>query len=130
LIAETIYKSKEIEKWGSGLKRIYDECRANRVPVEFKVLKSGFLVIFRRNLKLAGGKSGEINEGVNEGVTLLIKYIQNNPGRRAPYIAKELNIPQKTLERWIKRLRTDKKIKYKGSAKTGGYYLVIPKTRW
>src|SRR4030067_199039 len=36
LIAETLYKSKEIEKWGSGLKRIYGECRSNGVKVEFE----------------------------------------------------------------------------------------------
>ncbi|MEW5816335.1 MAG: ATP-binding protein [Spirochaetota bacterium] len=56
LIAETIYKSKEIEKWGSGLKRIYDECLINKMPVEFKVLKSGFLVVFHRNLRLSYDK--------------------------------------------------------------------------
>lgn len=28
LIAEILYKSKEIERWGSGLKRIYEECKA------------------------------------------------------------------------------------------------------
>jgi len=35
LIAETIYKSKDIEKWGSGLKRIYEECKTNNVRVKF-----------------------------------------------------------------------------------------------
>ncbi len=28
LIAETMYKSKDIERWGSGIKRIHDECVA------------------------------------------------------------------------------------------------------
>jgi co-chaperonin GroES (HSP10) len=33
---------------GSGLKRIYEECMADNVKVEFKDLKTGFLVVFYR----------------------------------------------------------------------------------
>ena len=49
LIAEILYKSKEIERWGSGLKRIYEECKAGNVKVEFKDFKTGFLVVFYRS---------------------------------------------------------------------------------
>ncbi|MBM3245710.1 MAG: hypothetical protein FJZ13_00055 [Candidatus Omnitrophica bacterium] len=48
LIAETMYKSKDIERWGSGIKRIHDECVAAGVKVEFKRLKTGFEVVFYR----------------------------------------------------------------------------------
>lgn len=48
LIANTLYLSKDIEKWGSGFKRITDECKAANVTVEFKIKKSGFTVIFYR----------------------------------------------------------------------------------
>ena len=48
LVAETLYKSMEIEKWGSGLKRIYEQCMEQGVKVEFKVLKSGFMTVFSR----------------------------------------------------------------------------------
>ena len=63
-------------------------------------------------------------EGVSEGVNSIIEYIRQNPGKRAPYIAKALNIPLKTLERRFKRLKAEDKIKYSGSAKTGGYYIL------
>ena len=48
LIANTLYLSKDIEKWGSGFKRITEECKAENVKVEFKIKKSGFTVIFYR----------------------------------------------------------------------------------
>ena len=48
LIANTLYLSKDIEKWGSGFKRIYDECQNENVKVEFKIKKNGFLVVFYR----------------------------------------------------------------------------------
>jgi len=73
-------------------------------------------VIFYRKIEWAGIKS--------EGVNSVIGYIKQNPGKRAPYIAKAISIPLKTLERWLKKLKFEGKIKYEGSAKTGGYYLV------
>lgn len=46
LIANTLYLSSDIEKWGSGLKRIHEECALHQVPVAFTVLKYGFAVRF------------------------------------------------------------------------------------
>lgn len=51
LLADVLFKSKEIEKWGSGLKRIYEECLENDVEIEFEILKSGFMAIFYRREK-------------------------------------------------------------------------------
>src|SRR3989338_8330639 len=63
LISETMYKSKDIERWGSGIKRIHDECIAVGIRVEFKRAKTGFVVIFYRpkweeGEGLAGGQTG------------------------------------------------------------------------
>jgi len=120
LIAETLYKSEDIEKWASGLKRIYEECEANQVKVEFKRVKTGFVVSFHRP-KWEEGEG--INEGVNEGVNSLIEHIRSNPGQRVPHFEKALKVPQKTLERWINKLRREDKIEFKGSPKSGGYWI-------
>jgi ATP-dependent DNA helicase RecG len=48
LIANCLYLTKDIEKWGSGLKRIYEECKNSNVKVKFKIKKSGFSVVFYR----------------------------------------------------------------------------------
>lgn len=48
LIAKGLYRTKDIEKWASGLKRIYEECGENGVKVEFLPLKTGFQVVFHR----------------------------------------------------------------------------------
>jgi len=127
LIADTFYLTKDIEKWGSGLKRISDECKIYGVKVEFNKIKSGFVVTFYRPQieKGIGKVEGEgVNEGVNEGVKFPLEYIRKNPGKRAPYIAGMLKVPLKTLERWLKKLKAEGKIKYEGSSKTGGYYVV------
>jgi len=68
-------------------------------------------------------KDGVINEGINEGINSLYQYIKNNPSQRVSNISKVLNIPSKTIERWIKQLKEEDKIEYRGSKKTGGYYV-------
>ena len=120
MIAETMYKSEDIEKWASGLKRIYDECEANHVKVEFKRVKTGFVVSFYRP-KWEEGEGG--NEGVFEGVNSLVEHIRLSPGQRVPHFEKALNVPKKTLERWLKKLKEEDKVKFKGSPKSGGYWI-------
>ena len=48
LLAQLMYYVKDIESFGTGLKRITDECDAAGVKVEFKKMKLGFAVVFYR----------------------------------------------------------------------------------
>ena len=57
VIARTLYYSKDVESFGSGLKRIHDACTAAGVKYSFNQLKSGFVVVFYRG---AGKGSADI----------------------------------------------------------------------
>ena len=59
LIADIFYLAKDIEGWGSGIKRIYDECKEAGVKVKFEILKSGFQITFYRS----SSKSGKQGDG-------------------------------------------------------------------
>lgn len=48
-IARLLYYSKDIESFGTGLKRIADACDTAGVKYQFKKLKSGFVVCFYRS---------------------------------------------------------------------------------
>ena len=48
LLAQLLYYTKDIENFGTGLKRISDECAANNVKVDFQMMKHGFVVVFYR----------------------------------------------------------------------------------
>jgi len=48
LIANTLYLSKDIEKWGSGFRRITEACQKSNTKVKFEMRKNGFMVIFYR----------------------------------------------------------------------------------
>ncbi|MCF8037538.1 MAG: hypothetical protein K9K62_11755 [Desulfobacteraceae bacterium] len=64
---------------------------------------------------------GEIpGGGVSGGVNNLLDFIKANPGKKSREIKAALNLPQRTLERWLKELREQKKIKFQGPPKTGG----------
>ena len=48
LITSILYYSKDVESFGTGLKRISDACDEAGSRFEFKILKSGFVVVFYR----------------------------------------------------------------------------------
>ncbi len=52
LITSILYYSKDVESFGTGLKRIAEACKAVKCKVEFKTMKSGFVVVFYRGEKL------------------------------------------------------------------------------
>lgn len=59
--------------------------------------------------------------GVSEGVSGLLEFIKRTPGLRTPQISKAMDVPAKTLEKWLRRLKDRGDIEFKGSPKTGGY---------
>ena len=116
-IARAFKEAGVIERYGSGIGRIKNECKTHGViePI-FEEFVHGFRVtLFKQKL----------NEGVNEGVNSLLNLIQNNPNKKTPYFVKELDTSIKNIERWIKKLKDENKIEYIGSPKTGGYYAKI-----
>ena len=105
-----------IEKYGSGIKRIRIACIEHGInePV-YENFQHGFKVTIRKD------KGSSV---INEGINFLYDYIKKNPSQRITHIEDNLKIPAKTIERWIKQLKKEGKIEYRGSKKTGGYYPV------
>ena len=49
LLAQLLYYSKDVESFGTGLKRIKNACDQANIKVEFQMLKTGFVVVFYRS---------------------------------------------------------------------------------
>ena len=99
LIAETMYKSEDIEKWASGLKRIYDECQVVEVRVEFETISTGFLVTFYRP-KWEQGEG--LKKGDQTGVDRTTqKTIQKTTQKITDQIVKNPQITRKELAKII-----------------------------
>jgi len=118
LIADIFARMHKVERIGSGFKRIRENMEAAGLPFPTITSDEFFFIEFMRpKVKPAEG----VNEGVPGDVEGLFQYIEKNPGKRVPQISKALNVPAKTLERWLSQLKTGSRIEYRGSAKTGGY---------
>ncbi len=149
LLASTLFLGKDIEKWGSGLKRINDECEAEGVRVEFKKLKSGFLVVFRRRGELGetgvkvGRKLGEnyprttvkppqnhhktsVKRRYNVGKTSvkIILEIEQNDTITIPALASIIGVTERSIERNIQNLQSLGLLKRVGG-KRGGHWEIV-----
>ena len=133
IIADPLFYTRHIDKIGSGLTDLIDECREAGLPdPKIEVGETTYMItIYRKkkaftdNSQIAadgnGGVSGGVNGGLNDGVNLLFEAIRSNPGLRAPALAKLLDAGVRTIERHLSALGS--KIEFRGAPKTGGYYI-------
>ena len=68
------------------------------------------------------GVNGGVTGGVNLDQGLLLQLIQSKPGLKTTELIAQTNKPQRTIERWLKQLKTQGLIEFRGAPKTGGYY--------
>jgi ATP-dependent DNA helicase RecG len=111
-IAKIFKETGMKERYGSGIKRIKNACRAHYIkePV-FEEFQHGFRVIM-------------FNERVSEGVSELYNLILQYPNHRAPFFAETINTSIKNIERWLTQLKKEKKVEFRGPSKTGGYFAI------
>ena len=125
--------SADIEKWASGLKRIYDECTAADVTVEFKRVKTGFVVSFHRpkweegeGLEKGGQKTVEkTREKVREKTReKILRLIKENPLITTSEIAEKAGLSPKGVEWNIGKLKKEGRIKRIGPDR-GGHWEIF-----
>lgn len=134
LIGQTLFLSHEVETFGTGIKRIYEECLKNDVKVEFRQDKLGFTVIFYRKtdeeleevattipkefdkkISANGTKSGTKN-GTE---ILIISILKENPSITQSEISKYTEIPLRTVKRIMQKLKEKNIIERIGTARKG-----------
>jgi ATP-dependent DNA helicase RecG len=153
LLAQLMYYVRDIESFGTGLKRISDECKTAGVKVEFKKHKLGFAVVFYRpeNASLtdtAVGVSVGVNTngvgvnveantndvgvsiglknkdfGLNETQGRIIDLLIENPNLTAQQLSYKLGITKRRIESNIKSLKDLHYIERAGADKNG-YWIV------
>ncbi|MBN2640634.1 MAG: Fic family protein [Victivallales bacterium] len=65
-----------------------------------------------------GGVIGGVIGGVNE----VLAFVRSKPGCRANEIAVALNIPLRSVQRHLGKLKAGNKIEFRGAPRNGGYY--------
>ena len=118
-----IYRDLEmVEQLGSGLPRILQTYKEDCFHFSDTYTRMVFPAEDKTNNRISGADT--LNGGVNGGVNELEILIKKRPGINTREIRQELNISQRSLERWLKDLRNDNRIIFKGAPKTGGYFIV------
>jgi ATP-dependent DNA helicase RecG len=121
LVANAFYLTSDIERWGSGLKRIYDACREAGIKVAFKRLKSGFAVVFHRPVKSlipsAVGKT--VGKTVVKAESRILALLKARPRITVPELAGQTGLTVRGVEWNLQKLKKSGKLKRVGGRKTG-----------
>ena len=122
IIAECMYRTKDVEKWGSGLKRIHEACKENGVKVRFQRLKTGFAVGFMR----------EIAPQVTPQVQLssleqrIFDVVQKEPRISRMGLSIKLKISADTVKEYLGKLKAKGAIRRVGMTRAG-YWEILRK---
>ena len=123
LIALMFKECGLIEKYGSGIARIKKLCTEHGlIQPKFEEIQKGFQVTLYKSKQPHKDKKFT-NVGVNVGVNSVFDFIAQNQPINAKKIAEYFNVTQRTIERYLKQLKEDNKVEFKGATKTGGYYV-------
>ena len=124
-IARMLYYSKDIESFGTGLKRIAEACDAAGVRYEFKKLKSGFVVCFYRSEEKADKKPIKADKKPIKAdrYELIIQYVKEH-GSISNMEARELlGLADSTVKRLLKEMVDDGILTVEGERKSRRYLL-------
>jgi len=117
VIADIFNRAHLGERKGRGIALILEK----EPDTKFEQLAGIFITTFKRKADLIPQKHG----GLSGGIKKVYEYIENNPGHNTKGISIAVSEPFKTVEKWIIKLRRNDLIEFKGSKKTGGYFLKI-----
>ena len=144
LIAKTLYYSKDMESFATGLRRIKNACDESGCKVEFDKQLYGFAVIFQRkqesepvveenmdiNLKpQSEALNGALNEALNntlekdDSLLHITNIINEKPNITQREIAEILGLSRTTVQRGIKKLMDEERLIRVGSKKKGYWKL-------
>lgn len=96
-IARILYYSKDIESFGTGLKRIADACDASNVRYEFKKMKSGFVVCFYRSEEI-NEKSTDKREKSTDKVRISMDKLNVSQQKIVEYIIENNRITNRQVQ--------------------------------
>lgn len=130
-IANAFAYMKIIEKWGTGIPRIFRECRDYGLPdPELIDFDGDFRVNMYRNTaidyspRVNDRVNDKVNDRVNEIEEKILKFIDNDPAITITQLSMELELSRKTIAAKLKILKEKKMIERVGSSRKG-YWKIL-----
>ena len=107
LILKTLFLSDDVETYGSGFRRVYDECKINDVITEYVLSREGFSFIFIRSV-VNGVVNDVANKEMSKDEQLVLRLLKENPNLTASKIAELINKNSRTIKRITNELKNKK----------------------
>ena len=135
-IANAFAYMKIIEKWGTGIPRIFRECRDYGLPdPELIDFDGDFRVnMYRNNTNKASNESinESTNESINESISeslnsdeaVIMAIIKSNPQISQKEMATKSGFSRSKIQRILKVLQ-GKKVLYREGARKNGYWKIL-----
>ncbi len=118
MIARVLYLCKDVETFGSGLRKIYSLCRKENIDISYINEDSVFTIEFSRLDRNA--ESDDIVESkINSLEEMIISLLMENPRFTSFDLTKKTNKSRRTINRILASLKSKKLIKRIGSNKSG-----------
>lgn len=125
-IARVLYLCKDVETFGSGIRKIYTLCGKENVNISYINSDTDFTVEFsrtNRNIMPNGIINDAKNGTINDKEKIILDEIVKNPHITINELSTKMNISARTINRIISSLKSKNIIERSGSNKTG--YWVI-----
>ena len=133
-IASVFYRAGFIESWGRGIDKIRDAlAEANLSGPKIEAFCGGVKLTIMRpkgetkpvlvvNKNQVTKKDDRVNDRVNFANEILV-LVEKNPGLRSKDLAVLAGKSIPTLSRFLKSLKDNGKIEFRGAPKNGGYFV-------
>lgn len=131
LLANTFFRTGDIESWGRGIDKIRDTCIKNNTDFpSFEYEPTGLMVEFKaiipeENKDIPTETPLKMSETSEMSETLLT-IMKSKPDILSAELAKQLNVTTRTIEREIKKLKESGNLKRIGASRgKGGHWKVL-----
>ena len=127
-IACVLYLCKDVETFGSGIRKIYSLCNTEGIEIRYKNNDTAFSIAFsredRNKLPLSGQKNGKINDHISALEQTVLSLLRDDPRLTYAELILKTGKSQRTLSRVMDALKRKGLITRAGSNKTG-YWQVM-----
>lgn len=113
VILQTLYKSKDVEAFGSGFRKVYAICEKEGKRTDFSSKYGGFSFLFYRDFLT----SVKVKKPSTEAE--VYKLLRDDPKQTRMQLSLKIKKTVRTVQRALNKLSLEAKIKRIGSNKTG-----------
>ena len=130
ITVEILDKLDAIENYASGVRRIFKDYIGFDKQPEYSISDNGIIVTLY-NMNYNEAQNDGINEEINVGQKLnteerkkiILKLIEENEKISIQQLVENIEVSKSTVERDLKELKEENKIKYIGSRKSGKWII-------